>query len=208
MRQCVYLSPMTIPGFRPGDFGRRDFFRGTFGDWVDKVVREAEERVVVQRYYRPPGCPLRDRVPGGVHPLRRVHQCLSPCMPSSRCRPDGGLAAGTPHHRSAASQPCIACPDMPCVAACPTGALTLPEDGWTGSGWARGTGAGALRHLQGHAVPGSASTPARWASGRSRWTTRATRCCGPRAASGAGSASGSASRRPRRFIPSLWSADA
>ena len=29
-------------------------------------------------------------------------------------------------------QPCTVCPDMPCAAACPTGALVVPERKWEG----------------------------------------------------------------------------
>jgi ferredoxin-type protein NapG len=43
----------------------------------------------------------------------------------------GGLAAGTPHIDTEL-QACIACETMPCAAACPTNALTLPPDGWAG----------------------------------------------------------------------------
>ena len=45
-------------------------------------------------------------------------------------RGDGGLAAGTPY-LDVSVQPCTVCPDMPCAAACPTGALTRPAAGWT-----------------------------------------------------------------------------
>ena len=44
---------------------------------------------------------------------------------------DGGLAAGTPYLDPGA-QPCIACATMPCAAACPTAALTVPANGWCG----------------------------------------------------------------------------
>jgi len=38
-----------------------------------------------------------------------------------------GLAAGTPYIDPAV-RACIVCEDMPCAAACETGALTVPED--------------------------------------------------------------------------------
>jgi ferredoxin-type protein NapG len=41
----------------------------------------------------------------------------------------GGLSAGTPYIDPGAA-PCVVCPDMPCVAACPTEALTPPAAGW------------------------------------------------------------------------------
>jgi ferredoxin-type protein NapG len=41
----------------------------------------------------------------------------------------GGLAANTPYLEPSRI-PCLACADMPCVAACPTAALTMPETGW------------------------------------------------------------------------------
>ena len=59
---------------------------------------------------------------GACSPVCPVHAILT--VPAA-----GGLAAGTPYLEPA-GQPCVACADMPCVTACPTGALTLPANGW------------------------------------------------------------------------------
>jgi MauM/NapG family ferredoxin protein len=94
------------------------------------MVERTEERILQERYLRPPGA-----LPevaflaacsrcGLCAPVCPVHAILT--VPTA-----GGLAAGTPF-LEVASQPCVACADMPCVKACPTGALTLPADGWTG----------------------------------------------------------------------------
>jgi len=44
---------------------------------------------------------------------------------------EGGLAAGTPYLEPD-QVACVACPDMPCAAVCPTDALIVPESGWAG----------------------------------------------------------------------------
>ena len=54
---------------------------------------------------------------GACSPVCPVHAILT--VPTS-----GGLAAGTPYLEPA-SQPCVACPDMPCVAACPNASAML-----------------------------------------------------------------------------------
>lgn len=118
---------------KPWDRGpadRRTVFRESIGEWVRGLVERTEERIIQQRYVRPPGA-----LPevgflaactrcGACTPVCPVHAILT--VPTA-----GGLAAGTPH-LEVTSQPCVACADMPCVKACPTGALTLPADGWTG----------------------------------------------------------------------------
>ena len=113
-----------------GPTDRRDLFRSTLGQWMEKAMERAEERVVVKRYQRPPGA-----MPevGFLAACTRCGLCADPCPPKAirLVRSDGGLAAGTPYIDSNI-QPCTVCPDMPCVKACPTGALTLPSEGWTG----------------------------------------------------------------------------
>ena len=49
--------PVSLDGrpmkFKPGT--RRDFFRDAIGDWVERLMDQAEGRVVGRRYVRPPG---------------------------------------------------------------------------------------------------------------------------------------------------------
>jgi len=109
---------------------RRDLLGDTIGKWLQQMVTDTEQRVVVRRYFRPPGA-----LPevGFLAACTRCGACLPVCPPQAiRTVPaDGGFAAGTPFIEPAV-QPCTVCPDMPCVRACPTGALTLPSEGWRG----------------------------------------------------------------------------
>lgn len=112
----------------PGD--RRDFLRQSIGKWGEKLLEQAEERVVQEKYFRPPGA-----LPevGFLAACTRCGACAPVCPPQAivLLPPSAGLAAGTPH-LNPRYQPCTVCADMPCVAACPTGALTLPSNGWSG----------------------------------------------------------------------------
>ena len=109
---------------------RRNFLRDSVGHWVEAIVERAEERVVQQRYFRPPGA-----IPevGFLAACTRCGLCTDACPPDAivMVPPSGGLAAGTPHI-DPQTQPCVVCVDMPCVASCPTGALLPPEHGWQG----------------------------------------------------------------------------
>ena len=104
-------------------------------------------------------------------------------------------------------QPCTVCPDMPCVKACPTGALTLPSEGWTGYRLAtleliaercvtfKGqTVPGVCRR-----VPGRESALAMDEDGHP--VIKVEGCVG------CGSASGRASRRPRHISSLHWRPD-
>jgi len=109
---------------------RRDLFRTTVGRWLEDMVEQAERRVVPERYLRPPGS-----LPevAFLAACTRCGDCIQACPPFAlrKVPTSGGLAAGTPYI-DPALQACVACPEMPCARACPTDALTLPEQGWTG----------------------------------------------------------------------------
>lgn len=114
--------------FGSGD--RRQFFRDSFGEWVERMMAATEERLVQERYFRPPGA-----LPevGFLAACSRCGECLPVCPVDAilKVPPSGGLAAGTPYI-DPRTQPCTVCPDMPCAKACPTGALTIPDEGWEG----------------------------------------------------------------------------
>ena len=115
---------------KPGNTNRRDILRSAVGDWLERLMARTEDRVVSQRYFRPPGA-----LPeiGFLAACTRCGACVEACPPRAivTVPTHGGLAAGTPCI-DFETQPCQACVTMPCAAACPTGALTLPRNGWSG----------------------------------------------------------------------------
>ena len=114
----------------PSESSRRGLLRSAFGDWLQRIVAHTEERVITRRYFRPPGA-----LPeiGFLAACTRCGVCTDACPPHAivSVPGSGGLAAGTPYIDTA-KEGCVACPTMPCAAACPTGALTIPAEGWTG----------------------------------------------------------------------------
>jgi ferredoxin-type protein NapG len=115
---------------KAGDSTRRDLLRSAVGDWLERLVAQTEHRVVQRRYFRPPGA-----MPeiGFLAECTRCGACADACPPNAimKVSSQGGLAAGTPYI-DLGLQPCIGCADMPCAAACPTAALTVPLNGWSG----------------------------------------------------------------------------
>jgi MauM/NapG family ferredoxin protein len=117
------------------DGDRREFFRATLGRLGQEVADRTERRIAVERFFRPPGAV--DEI-SFLSLCTRCDRCIEVCPPHAlvRAPSSAGLAAATPVI-DMPRQPCIACPDMPCAAACPTGALVLPERRWEGHrlGW-------------------------------------------------------------------------
>jgi ferredoxin-type protein NapG len=115
---------------KPGDATRRDLLRSAVGDWLQRLVAHTEDRIVHQRYFRPPGALSEIEF---LAACTRCGACIDACPPHALVKvgADGGLAAGTPY-LDFTVQPCIACEAMPCAAACHTGALTLPPGRWNG----------------------------------------------------------------------------
>jgi MauM/NapG family ferredoxin protein len=115
--------------FRPPT-DRRDLVRQTLGTWLERLLADTEQRVSPRRYLRPPGA-----LPevAFLTACTRCSECVKVCPPFAirKAPADAGLAAGTPYIDPELVA-CIACADMPCARACPTGALTLPPDGWAG----------------------------------------------------------------------------
>jgi ferredoxin-type protein NapG len=115
---------------KPGDTNRRDLLRSAVNDWLERLVARTEDRIVDRRYFRPPGA-LPEM--GFLAACTRCGACTDVCPPHAivNVSSQGGLAAGTPYIDFSV-QPCIACVTMPCAAACPTAALTVPLHGWSG----------------------------------------------------------------------------
>ena len=117
------------------DGTRRDFFRSTFGRIGREVAERTERRVVVERHFRPPGAV--DEITF-LSLCTRCDTCIEVCPPHAivKAPASAGLAAGTPMI-DMRRQPCTVCPDIPCAAACPTGALVVPARKWEGYrlGW-------------------------------------------------------------------------
>lgn len=113
-----------------GEGDRRSFFRSTIGRLAREAGKRAESRVVRQRYLRPPGA--LDELEF-LAACTRCGDCITACPVHAIVKVSSreGFAAGTPMI-DARIQACIACPEMPCAAVCPTDALNVPENGWSG----------------------------------------------------------------------------
>ncbi|MGH7533748.1 MAG: 4Fe-4S dicluster domain-containing protein [Gemmatimonadales bacterium] len=116
--------------FNPPGGERREFLRGVVGKYLNALAKRTEDRVIRQRFSRPPGA-LPEMA--FLASCTRCNACVDVCPPKAirRAATETGLAAGTPFI-DPTLQPCIACPEMPCAAACPTGALVLPTERWAG----------------------------------------------------------------------------
>lgn len=113
-----------------GSGSRRNLLRSAVDRWIGSVVEQSEQRVVAPRYLRPPGA-----LPevGFLAACTRCGDCITACPPHAiiKVSASDGPRAGTPYI-DARTQPCVACPDMPCAQACPTDALNPPAGGWAG----------------------------------------------------------------------------
>jgi ferredoxin-type protein NapG len=110
---------------------RRAFFQQGFRKMFGKAVEVVEQKMAPGRYVRPPGALTE---PAFLGACTRCGECVSAC-PVHAIKPlgiDAGLASGTPVLRPA-SHACVMCLEMPCAAACPTDALTVPDTMWRGA---------------------------------------------------------------------------
>jgi MauM/NapG family ferredoxin protein len=107
--------------------GRGDFFKA-LGILAAGFMAERVEAAVIgsgPRLLRPPGA--LDEL-NFLVTCTRCDRCILACPKEALFRvPSGaGLAAGTPHIQPRI-MPCFLCEDLPCVKACPEGALQWPR---------------------------------------------------------------------------------
>ena len=102
---------------------RRQFFRLRLSDVFGGFDRE-----VAPSYVRPPGARADEEE--FLSLCERCGQCAAACPFDviQKLGPSAGRSEGTPFLQPA-ENPCHWCPDMDCVAACPSGALRLDLQG-------------------------------------------------------------------------------
>lgn len=107
---------------------RRGFFSHGLSRLLGQVVDAVAEKVSPVPYIRPPGAIAEAAF---LAACTRCRECGTVCpavairmLPSHH-----GIAAGTPA-LEVDDRACLMCVDMPCVRACPTGALLAPANGW------------------------------------------------------------------------------
>jgi ferredoxin-type protein NapG len=107
---------------------RREFLARTMGRLLREIAVRTEERVAPRRWFRPPGAAPEVAF---VAACTRCGDCIDVCPVHAivKAPANAGLAAGTPYI-DPALQACVVCADMPCAAACATGALVVPPDLW------------------------------------------------------------------------------
>lgn len=114
--------------------GSRVDRRGFLTRGLARALGQAADRllddIVPTHRVRPPGA-----LPEAAFlaACTRCQECVPVC-PVGAIRPLGaveGVARGTPV-LDVAITACAMCPDMPCAAACPTDALSVPAEGWSG----------------------------------------------------------------------------
>lgn len=112
----------------PGGSERREFLLRGLSRVLGYVGEAATSRLAPDVHIRPPGA-----LPEAafVAACTRCGACVSACPATAITRlPEmSGLATGTPVLRPN-EMACVMCADMPCAAACPTEALSVPEGGW------------------------------------------------------------------------------
>lgn len=108
------------------ELNRRQFLRLGLGD-LSSLMRQ-QRQPAGHSYLRPPGAQPDEET--FLSACQRCHQCSAAC-PFDIIRhlgPAAGSAEGTPV-LDPAETPCRWCSILDCVRACPSGALTLPQDG-------------------------------------------------------------------------------
>ncbi len=109
-----------------GGGGRRKFLQDSVGRLLREIAEHTEKRVAPRRWFRPPGAAPEVAF---VAACTRCGDCIDVCPVHAivKAPANAGLAAGTPYIEPT-MQACIVCADMPCAAACETGALVVPAD--------------------------------------------------------------------------------
>ncbi|MHB1096872.1 MAG: 4Fe-4S dicluster domain-containing protein [Gemmatimonadaceae bacterium] len=108
--------------------GRRSFFSQGLSRLLGEVVDAVSDRMSPVTFIRPPGSIAE---PAFLAACTRCKECavVCPALAIRMLPSQHGIAAGTPV-LEVDDRACLMCADMPCVTACPTGALLAPTGGW------------------------------------------------------------------------------